>query len=223
MKRTFIKFCGFQTLSDVNKAVAFDIDAIGFICVPNRRRTVTETKLRELVKNIPNQIKTVGVLMNPTVELVAHWLSIAPFSAIQLHGEESPQFCRELKERFRSIQIIKAFHLETTIVQEQWNIEPYFEWIDVALFDASFKGKKGGTGKRFDWTQIPDYAKICHEVQLPFWVAGGIDPSNVAHLVETYQPDGIDVSSGIEQNGVKDQDRMKAIMEKVRQIDNNLC
>lgn len=221
MRRTFVKFCGLQTVADVNNAVAFDVDALGFICVPNRKRTVKEAELCNMRQYVPNTLTAVGVLMNPTVKTVEHWLSIAAFSAIQLHGDESPSFCRECKERFPNVQIIKAFHLEPTTVE--CNIEPYLPWIDVALFDASFQGQRGGTGKRFDWSKIPTIATICREAQLPFWVAGGIDPTNVAELVETYHPDGIDVSSGIERNGVKDAERMKALIEKVRQIDSNVC
>lgn len=220
-RRTFIKFCGIRTLADINKAIALDIDALGFICVPNRKRTVEEAELEKIIRFVPDGFLTVGVLMNPTVEIVEHWLSIASFSAIQLHGDESPQLCQQLKERFPKTQMIKVFHIEPTT--DHFHIEPYFPWIDVALFDASFSGQRGGTGRRFDWTKIPSFAAICRRAKLPFWVAGGIDPSNVSQLVKTYHPDGIDVSSGIEQNGVKDQEQMKELVEKVRQIDNSVC
>lgn len=220
MKRTSVKFCGFRTLSDVKKAIDFDIDFLGFICVPNRKRTVEAEELRKIIPSIPSRMQTVGVFINPTLEAISHWHFIASFSAIQLHGDESPSFCRECKERFSPIKLIKVFHLEPTM--EEWNIEPYLDTIDVALFDASVQGQRGGTGQSFDWTIIPTLAQECREAKVPFWVAGGVTPSNVSHLLKQYHPDGIDVSSGIEKAGVKDRERMKALVEKVRQIDHDV-
>lgn len=218
MKRTVVKFCGLRTSSDVKKAVSFDIDALGFICVPNRKRTVEEAELIKMMQVIPSHFTTVGVFMNPTMKIIDHWLSIASFSMIQLHGEESPTFCQQLKRRFPEVQIMKAFHMDANM--DLGKVEAYFAWIDIALFDSTFAGQKGGTGKRFDWTKIPNLARKCRDAQIPVWVAGGIKLSNVGHLIETYRPDGIDVSSGIERNGVKDAEVMKAFIEKVRQIDN---
>lgn len=217
MKRTTVKFCGLRSSSDVKKAISCDIDALGFICVPNRKRTVKETELKKMLQLVPRDFTTVGVFMNPTLETIDRWLSMFRFSAIQLHGEESPSFCRDLKGRFPKVQLIKVFHVDPKM--EVGEIESYVEWIDVALFDSMFAGQKGGMGKRFDWFHIPSLAQKCRDAQIPFWVAGGVHPSNVGHLIETYHPDGVDVSSGIERNGVKDEGAMRALIEKVRQID----
>lgn len=218
MRRTTVKFCGFRTTDDVKKAIALDIDALGFILVPNRKRTVQEKELRKMIALVPDHLMTVGVFMNPTLETVADWLSVAPFSAIQLHGDESPAFCRQLKQRFSTIRLIKVFHMDSTLDEE--TIQSYQQSIDLALLDSSFTGQRGGTGKRFDWSQIPNLAKRFKEAKIPFWVAGGINSTNVSQLIERYQPDGIDVSSGIERNGMKDQEVMEELIEKVRNIDN---
>ncbi len=97
MKRTTVKFCGLRSSSDVKKAISCDIDALGFICVPNRKRTVKEIELKKMLQLVPRDFTTVGVFMNPTLETIDRWLSMFRFSAIQLHGEESPSFCRDLK------------------------------------------------------------------------------------------------------------------------------
>lgn len=218
MRRTTVKFCGFRTIDGIKKAIALDIDALGFILVPNRKRTVQEKELQKMVALVPEHLMTVGVLMNPTLESIADWLSVAPLSAIQLHGDESPAFCRQFKQQFPTIRLIKVFHMDSTMDEEA--IQSYQQSIDIALLDSSFAGLRGGTGKRFDWTQIPNLANRFKEAGIPFWVAGGIDSTNVGQLVETYQPDGIDVSSGIERNGMKNREVMEELIEKVRNIDN---
>lgn len=209
--------CGFQTKEDVEKAISCDIDALGFIFVPERKRTVNATELAKIVEIIPSHLTTVGVLMDPQIAELKFWLSVAPLDAIQLHGEETPADCRRIKELFPHIQLIKTFHMEEETLPFQ--IEPFLEWIDIGLLDATFRGQKGGTGKTFDWSKIPEFTHYCNQHQLPLWVAGGIQTENVLQLVNEYQPCGIDVSSGVERNGVKDQIYMKQLVEKVRASD----
>lgn len=220
MNRTSIKLCGFRTKEDVEKAIVCDIDALGFILVPKRKRTVSATALSKMVEIIPPHLMTVGVLMDPQIPEVEFWLSVAPLDVIQLHGEESPEDCHRIKERFPHIQLMKTFHMEETA--SPVHIEPYLDVIDLALLDATFNGQKGGTGKTFDWSKIPEFTQYSHQHQLPLWIAGGIQVKNVWQLVKTYRPHGIDVSSGVERNGVKDLILMKQLIEKVRSNDKNV-
>ncbi|SFJ58503.1 phosphoribosylanthranilate isomerase [Thermoflavimicrobium dichotomicum] len=212
MRPTQIKLCGFRKAEDIRKIQGIPVDAVGFILVPGRKRTVDERELPRLLAEAPKEAKTVGVFLNPTLHEVAKWLQIASFDAIQLHGTESPLFCHWIKKRF-SVQVIKTFHPTEENFQEQ--IEAYQSVIDIALLDHA----RGGTGTTYDWNLIPAFQEACQKRNIPLWVAGGITPENVRDLVEQVQPDGIDVSSGIETNGYKDEAKIRTLVERVRQYE----
>lgn len=197
-----IKFCGFQTASAVQQAVKLPIAALGFIFVPGRRRTVTLTQVADLLPLIPKEIASVGVFQNPTLDDVCKAVDIG-VTAIQLHGQESVTFCKQVKA-LGDIQVIKVF--STDSLQE---IALYQSCIDVVLLDHA----AGGVGKPIDWHCIPQAKQIATENDLPLWIAGGLGENNVAKLCATYPIDGIDLSSGIETEGVKDEHKMKAIIE----------
>jgi phosphoribosylanthranilate isomerase len=213
MKRTQIKLCGFRTLEDVEMIEGFPVDAIGFILVPGRKRSVSPEQISALVDRVPSGVLTVGVLMNPSLDEIGEWLSLAPLQAIQLHGEEPPAFCRAVKERF-PVRVIKTFHVDEEI-KSPWSLQEYSPWIDVALLDSGAGKTRGGTGTTFDWEQISSFQKECRYFQVPLWVAGGLNEENVEGLIRAYAPDGVDVSSGIESDGKKDREKIKRFVERV--------
>ncbi|TCS93386.1 phosphoribosylanthranilate isomerase [Hazenella coriacea] len=211
---TWIKICGFQCEEELHAIQDLDLNAVGFVLVPGRRRTVSKANLRNMIHLVPSHLFTVGVMMDPTLQEIEDWLTEFPLRAIQLHGVESPSFCAEVKKRF-SIQLIKTFHVD----HQGTSTSPssYLPWIDLALLDSVVKGKRGGTGTSFQWKQvIPPFQKECIQANLPLWIAGGLQESNIIDLLQMYTPDGVDLSSSVEIHGKKDLYLMSSFIERVR-------
>jgi phosphoribosylanthranilate isomerase len=210
-----LKCCGFQYEEDVRMALQFPVDAVGFILVPGRKRTVSTAVLPRLVNLIPPTVDAIGVCMDSTLGELEAWLTSAPLSGIQLHGDESPAFCQKIKERWPEKKLIKVFHPDENGRGPE-RLAKYAPFIDVVLLDSSVRGQRGGTGVRFDWQKIQDYAPYCQKEELPLWVAGGITPENVSSLLSDFPLDGIDVSSGIEVDGRKSEKLLSQLAEKVK-------
>ncbi|MBA4602555.1 phosphoribosylanthranilate isomerase [Thermoactinomyces mirandus] len=213
MKRPFVKFCGFRRAEDVQLASRLPVDALGFILVPGRRRTVTREDLPDLIRYVSPAQMAIGVLQNPTWEEVKSWLKLVPFSGIQLHGEESAAFCRKLKSTF-SVHVTKVIHIQEQ-ADPMEELEVYRPWVDAILLDKEAGNIRGGTGQSFAWDSIPSWKESCRKAEIPLWIAGGINEANVVDLIKHYQPDGIDVSSGIEKNQQKDGATMRLFIERV--------
>jgi phosphoribosylanthranilate isomerase len=182
------------------------IDALGFILVPGRRRTVSLEKVGEMLSHLPRQIPSVGVLQNPTFEEVEKAIETG-LSMIQLHGAESPDFCQGIKEKF-DIPIIKVFtecQLSTIL--------SYKGMIDIVLLDHS----GGGVGLPINWKQIPHAREFAVQLGVPLWIAGGLNEANIQGLCSQYAIDGIDLSSGIEVDGKKNEAKMRKIVERMEQ------
>nr|WP_281170810.1 phosphoribosylanthranilate isomerase [Shimazuella kribbensis] len=203
-----VKFCGFRTKDDVKTAVSHAVSAIGFILVPDRKRTISLLQLTSMIPLIPKQIEKVGVFQNPTLEEVNNAASLG-LSMVQLHGQETPAFCQQIKKN-KQIPIIKVFS-----EKEIQKIPLYEGYIDVVLLDHS----AGGTGTTIDWSCIPVAKQLTERLQLPLWIAGGLNESNIENLIRDYEIDGIDLSSGIETNGKKDTQKMNKIIERMKQHD----
>ncbi|MGB0088257.1 MAG: phosphoribosylanthranilate isomerase [Planifilum fulgidum] len=213
MRRTFVKICGLRTTSDMEALQGVDLDAAGFILVPGRRRFVPPEQLKVLLRMLPPGAMAVGVMMNPTRDEVMDWFFRADLDAVQLHGEESPEFCRWVKKTL-SVQVIKAFTPDEAA--EKGTVEAYAPWVDSVLLDSASGGQKGGTGIRFSWERIVEIRNKWHAAKRPVWVAGGLNPENVGELVARFAPDGVDVSSGVETDGCKDREKVRSFVEWVR-------
>lgn len=212
---TELKCCGFSRIEDVKMAIRYPLSAVGFILVPDRKRTVTSEQLPGLVSLVPDSMWSVGVCANPSLNEVDQWMTRTTLRALQLHGDESADFCQVIKQRWPKCKIIKVFHIGDAD-EIPVDIISYAPFIDVALLDSTHQGVRGGTGKSFDWRKIPVYQKICQKHQIPLWVAGGIGVDNVSHLLQLYAIDGIDVSSGIEDDqGIKDEKLLSQLVGKV--------
>ena len=151
-------------------------------------------------------IKTVGVFVNETVEKLLKIAEEVKLDVIQLHGDEDESFIQTLKEQ-SNVEIWKAVQVRSATDAEKWIDSS----ADMLLFDAYHKDERGGTGEVFDWSALDEFER-------PFMLAGGIDSTNVAHAIRTVRPYGIDISSGIETEGVKDDEKMKAFTNIVRTI-----
>ena len=151
-------------------------------------------------------IKTVGVFVNETLENLVTIATDANLDAVQLHGDEDEAFIKALKEK-TDVEVWKAVQIRSSTDAEAWIDSS----ADMLLFDAYHKDERGGTGEVFDWSCLDEFER-------PFMLAGGIDSTNVARAIRTVRPYGIDISSGIETEGVKDDDKIKAFTNIVRTI-----
>lgn len=151
-------------------------------------------------------IKTVGVFVNETLDNLVSIATEANLDVVQLHGDEDEAFIQSLKER-TNVEVWKAVQIRSAADAEAWIDSS----ADMLLFDAYHKDERGGTGEVFDWSCLDEFER-------PFMLAGGIDSTNVARAIRTVRPYGIDISSGIETDGVKDDEKIKAFANIVRTI-----
>ena len=151
-------------------------------------------------------IKTVGVFVNETLDNLVSIATEANLDVVQLHGDEDEAFIQSLKER-TNVEVWKAVQIRSAADAEAWIDSS----ADMLLFDAYHKDERGGTGEVFDWSCLDEFER-------PFMLAGGIDSTNVARAIRTVRPYGIDISSGIETEGVKDDEKIKAFTNIVRTI-----
>jgi len=151
-------------------------------------------------------IKTVGVFVNETLETLVKIATEVNLDAVQLHGDEDEAFIQSLKER-TNVEVWKAVQIRSAADAEAWIDSS----ADMLLFDAYHKDERGGTGEVFDWSCLDVFER-------PFMLAGVIDSTNVARAIRTVRPYGIDISSGIETDGVKDDEKIKAFTNIVRTI-----
>ena len=200
-----IKYCGLRREEDITYANETLPDYIGFVFAPTRRQ-VSVKQAEVLKKRLKPEIKAVGVFVNETVEDVAEIANRGIIDLIQLHGQENADYITRLRKiLFEPKPIIKAVR-----VQSLQDIEDGDKLdVDYLLLDKYDPKQLGGTGEKFDWSLI-------QKIRKPFFLAGGITEDNLIEAMEL-NPYGIDVSSGIETEGMKDYDKMKMMMNLFRQ------
>lgn len=199
-----IKYCGIKRNEDVDYANETMPDYIGFIFAPTKR-LVTMEQADGFKKRLDSRIQAVGVFVNETAEKVAEIANKGIIDVIQLHGQEDAEYIAKLKSLLiESKPLIKAIRVQTA----QDILDGQELDVDFILLDKYDAEKLGGTGEKFDWNLIGNIKK-------PFFLAGGIDIDSLEDAVKM-KPYGIDVSSGIETDGCKDQAKMRVMMEKFR-------
>lgn len=211
-----LKYCGNQSLTDYQKSRESHADNIGFIFTQESRRTVTAQEVQQWVRTLPPKPdqQLVGVFVNQPLMFVIKTVETVPLDIVQLHGSESTAYIKELRKN-SDVQIWKTVsHTPETATL----LKTYGTIVDGFLVDTKVYGEWGGTGQAFDWSYIPQYAEIAHVYGKPCFIAGGIKVNNVLELLD-YQPDGIDIASGIEVQGMKSAALMEALERKV--VDNN--
>ncbi|MGG1659661.1 phosphoribosylanthranilate isomerase [Brevibacillus sp. NRS-1366] len=208
---TQIKICGIKRAETLALLKELEVDYVGLVFAPSKRKVDAGTA-KSLLTAVSNHPPAVGVFVNPSMEELEELLAEVPLSVIQLHGQESPVFCQAVQERF-SLPVWKALAVggESDAARE---IARYEGKVEAFLFDTYDPSMAGGTGKRFSWEQIPDLQESCKNSACV--IAGGINTDNVAELVSHYQPNVIDISSGVETDGEKDADKIKTLVERVR-------
>lgn len=224
MAETLVKICGLQDVEVLKSMVHLPLDYIGFVFAPSRRR-VTLERASELIAELQQwktseKPKAAGVFVNPELDELGELLSVAPLDVIQLHGQESPAFCQKVRKAFPQVQVWKALSVtdkERDDANNKYTLEQYVGSVDAVLLDTYDPQQSGGSGRTFAWERLSDYQKIALRNGLPLFVAGGLHPNNVGELLDTYAPYGVDVSSGVESEGIKDIIKMTAFVERVKQ------
>ena len=241
-----VKMCGISKVETIPAIVDAKSDYMGLVFAPSKRQITVEqakTLVAELHKQyektygevtVPmntdtaqdsqdsqdsqnsqefvqgnsnfEKIKTVGVFVNETVENLLKIAEEVKLDVIQLHGDEDESFIQILKEQ-SNVEVWKAVQVRSAADAEKWIDSS----ADMLLFDAYHKDERGGTGEVFDWSSLDEFER-------PFMLAGGMDSTNVARAIRTVRPYGIDISSGIETEGVKDDEKIKAFTHIVRTI-----
>lgn len=197
-----IKICGLLRPEDIEYVNEALPDYIGFVFARSRRQ-VTEEQAELLKKSLDKRIHAVGVFVNAPMEDAVGLLENGVIDIAQLHGNEDEAYVEELKSKTRC-PVIKAVKVESTedILTMQNNPADYL------LLDHG----AGGTGEAFDWSLASDCRK-------PFFLAGGIHAGNVENALEKLSPYAIDLSSGVETDGVKDREKIIEIVRRVRNVE----
>ncbi len=204
----WIKVCGITNIQDAQAAVAAGADAVGFVLAASKRR-VSEDIVREIIKELPNGIEKIGVFVDEKGETVKRIASYCGLTGIQLHGEESSEYCRMLSED--GYNVIKAVRVKDKIDEQQ--LKPYLD-LNAILLDTYKTGQLGGTGEVFDWRAVLVY----NWENTPYILAGGLHAGNVAEAVRITKPFGVDVSSGVEKEpGKKDCEKLREFIYQARQ------
>ncbi len=203
-----IKICGLKSENDIKIVNKYMPDYVGFILAPSKRRISYEVAkaLKELLNP---SILVVGVFVNESLEIIEQYAKEKVIDVIQLHGDESLEMIEVLKSKV-NIPVIKAIRVKD---EEQFKqLMPYISQVsaDYLLFDTYHEGLYGGSGKSFDW-------ELLKLVERPYFLAGGIGLHNI-EVACKMKPFAIDVSSGVETDGIKDADKIRALIQEVRFI-----
>ncbi|MBP5255078.1 MAG: phosphoribosylanthranilate isomerase [Lachnospiraceae bacterium] len=196
---TKIKLCGLSRPCDIEAAAALMPEYVGFVFAEKSRRYVTPGKAAELKRLLPPGIRAVGVFVDARPETIAALLNNGVIDMAQLHGHETEEDVRRLRQ-LTGRPLIQAFRVETA---------DDLRAAERSTADEILLDSGAGTGTAFDWTLLRDAAR-------PYFLAGGLSPENVAGAVTLLRPYAVDVSSGIETGGVKDRMKMAAFVAAVR-------
>ena len=214
-KSTAIKICGITKTSQARSIAELKINAIGVIGVKNSPRFVPEEECMKIfneVEKVSSSIEKVLVIANAKLEEVKSINNRStPPSVIQLHGNESVDYCRELKNKFPRIKIWKAFRLKA--INDLENISQYEKNIDAILIDAWDDKSLGGTGNR-----VPIELLLNKTFKAPWILAGGISAEIIPEIFSKLRPDGIDASSRLEISpGIKDIKKVASLVREIRE------
>ena len=201
---TLVKICGITSLDDARAAVDAGADALGFNFYRPSPRYISPGATRGIIDQLPESVLKVGVFVNEDLISVASIVTEAGLSAVQLHGDESPEYCRALAGNY----IIKVFR-----AGEDFDSETYK--VDAIMLDTNDDLLRGGTGRVFDWS----IAQRTNNSVPKLFLAGGLSPENVADAITTVRPYAVDACSSLEEiPGRKNRARVRAFVEAARSV-----
>jgi phosphoribosylanthranilate isomerase len=202
---TWIKICGITNLEDALHACSLGVDALGFILAPSPRQVSPDTA-RGIILQLPRSIHKVGVFVDEKIEEVRRIVDYCGLNTVQLHGQETPEYCREI-----ALSVIKAFRVRDARSLEA--MEKYA--FTKILLDAWSSDRAGGTGRTFPW----EIARVIRP-KGDYILSGGLTPGNVGEAIRRLHPMGVDVGSGVEKKtGLKELFKMTEFMQEVKKVD----
>ncbi len=200
-----IKICGITDLNDALKAADLGADALGFNFYPKSPRLVSAQKAKEIIRKLPPFLVQVGIFVNESSEGVRKIADSTRIQAIQLQGDESPDFCSQFSQ-----PVIKAIRIKN---QDSLKVIKNYQ-VSAFLLDSYSPGYYGGSGKAFDWSLAMEAKKYGRIV-----LAGGLNPDNIAEAIREVMPYGVDVCSGVEKEpGKKDHEKLREFIRTVRSL-----
>lgn len=195
-----IKICGLTRLEDIEVANALLPDYIGFVFWERSKRNVSKEQAKELKSRLDSRIKAVGVFVDAEIDFIADLVSCGIIDVAQLHGSEDEDYILQLRERLGGAEIIKAFNIN--------KIESFDE-AEKSSADHIMIDSGKGSGITFDWSKL-------ERLERPYFLAGGLSTENISEVLASINPFAVDVSSGVETDGLKDASKMKRFVESVR-------
>ncbi|MEO2160296.1 MAG: phosphoribosylanthranilate isomerase [bacterium] len=195
------KICGITNLDDANVAVENGASAIGFIFYEKSPRTISINNAKSISKHLPKTIARVGVFVNHEKDFIRLAISEVPLDMIQLHSDETPDFCNQF-----DVPILKALRIKNEAslsVMDQYDVA-------VFLLDTFSNDQYGGTGETFDWSVLN------RKFKTPIILSGGLNPENILDAIDAVNPSAVDVNSGVESfPGKKDYNKLKSLFKNL--------
>lgn len=202
-----VKVCGVQLHETIDQLSRLAVRYVGFVFAPSKRQ-VTAELASELAAGLPAAAQRVGVFVDETADEIRRIAEVAGLNVLQLHGDQTPEFCQQLQAT-TGLAVWKSWSVCGDERDEA--LGAYVGKIDALLLD----NERGGSGRSFAWEEIPRLRSYAEAT--PLFVAGGLHTDNVLELIQTYRPDGVDVSSGVETVGVKDPEKIASFVQRVRE------
>lgn len=198
-----VKVCGITRVEHAEAAVEAGADAIGFIFAESKRKITVETA-KQISRAVPHSVKKVGVFVDSTLEEIERTAEEAGLDLVQLHGTETPEFLKSL-----SVPCFKALS-----IKEETDLNGIDSYPgSCILLDSGHGGSRGGNGTSFDWSYLKNDSREKRII-----LAGGINTDNVEKAIREVDPYMIDVSSGVETNGIKDIEKIKEFIYKAKNM-----
>lgn len=196
-KRVRIKFCGMTRQEDISYAAMLGVDAIGLIFAQQSSRFISLSQAKKILINLPPFLDVIAVLVNPSQDFVYQIINELAITALQFHGNESPEFCSQFaKPYIKAMQVIST---ETVTSDSRM-----YPTASAFLLDTPSSESYGGTGQIFNWDLIPK------NLPKPIILAGGLNAANVKTAIDKCSPYAVDICSGIEASpGIKDHQKMQ--------------
>ena len=204
----FVKICGLTNIEDAKAAQDLGADKLGFIFYSKSKRAITIKDCQKLTGMLSSGTNKVGVFVNEEISQILETVKVCGLSAVQLHGEESPNYIVELKQKLQilsqPIELIKAISAPLS--------EGSFS-VDYLLVDAPpSKDQLGGQGIKSDWNLAKELAK-----SYPIILAGGLNPQNILEVFDEFSPQGLDICSGVEKEpGLKDPKKLEELFQVLK-------
>ena len=203
-----VKICGI-TQPEQGVAIAqLGATALGFICVSRSPRYIQSEQIQAVMQQLPSQVDCIGVFADASPEEIGEIVTETGLTGVQLHGEETPEYCQQLRQLLPDTELIKAIRVKSPQSLAQTG---EYTSVNTLLLDAYDPQLQGGTGQTIDWETIRQFCP-----PIPWLLAGGLTPHNVVDALAQLRPDGIDLSSGVERSpGDKDLEKVARLFEQL--------